>query len=104
MTAFVPGTTETDMKKIILALQQLAAGRSNATGTVTLATGASSTVVSDPNCAAGTVPLLTPASANAAAEVGNGTIYVSSVANGAFTISHASSATTGRTFLYALQG
>jgi len=104
VTAFVPGVTETDLKKVILALQQLAAGRSNATGMVTLLTGSSTTVVSDPNCAAGTVPLLTPASANAATEVGNGTIYVSAVANGSFTITHANSATTGRTFLYALQG
>ena len=104
MTAFVPGINETDLKKVILALQQLAAGRSNATGTVTLVTGASATVVSDPNCATGTVPLLTPTTANAASEVGNGTLYVSAVANGSFTITHANSATTGRTFLYALQG
>jgi hypothetical protein len=104
VTAFVPGLTETDLKKVILALQQLAAGRSNATGTVTLATGASTTVVSDPNCATGTVPLLTPASLNAATEIGNGTLYVSAVANGSFTITHANSATAGRTFLYALQG
>lgn len=104
MTAFVPGLAETDLKKVILALQQLAAGRSNATGMVTLVTGAATTVVSDPNCAAGTVPLLVPASANAATEVGNGTMYVSAVANGAFTITHANSATAGRTFLYALQG
>ena len=104
MTAFVPGVTETDLKKVILALQQLAAGRSNATGTVTLVTGSSTTVVSDPNCASGTVPLLTPASANAAAEAGSGSIYVSAVANGSFTITHANSATAGRTFLYTLQG
>lgn len=104
MTAFVPGIAETDLKKVILALQQLAAGRSNATGTVTLVTDASTTTVSDPNCAASTVPLLVPVSANAATEVGNGTIYISAVANGSFTITHANSATTGRTFLYALQG
>ena len=104
MTAFVPGMAETDLKKVILALQQLAAGRSNATGTVTLATSASMTIVTDPNCAASTVPLLTPVTANAATEVGNGTLYVSAVANGSFTITHANSATAGRTFLYALQG
>ena len=46
MTAYVPGITETDLKKIVLAIQQLAAGRSNAVGTVTLATGAATTVVS----------------------------------------------------------
>ena len=104
MTAYVPGITETDLKKIVLAIQQLAAGRSNAVGSVTLATGASSTTVPTANCAAGSVPILVPASANAAAEVGNGTMYVSSVANGAFTITHANSATAGRVFLWAVVG
>jgi hypothetical protein len=104
MTAYVPGITETDSKKIVLAVQQLAAGRSNATGMVTLATGAATTVVIDKNCAAGSTPLLTSTTANAAAEIGNGTLYVSAVANGSFTIMHANSATTGRTFLYAFVG
>jgi hypothetical protein len=104
MTAYVPGITETDLKKIVLAIQQLAAGRSNAVGTVTLATAAATTVVSDKNCAVGSTPLLTPTTANAAAEIGNGTLYVSAVANGSFTITHANSATSGRTFLYALHG
>ena len=65
---------------------------------------ATTTVVTDKNCAAGSTPLLTPVTANAATEVGNGTLYVSAVANGSFTITHANSATTGRTFLYALHG
>ena len=104
MTAYVPGITETDLKKIVLALHQLAAGRSNAIGTVTLATGVATTVVTDKNCAAGSTPLLTPATANAATEVGNGTLYVSAVANGSFTLTHSNSATTARTFLYALHG
>src|SRR5580700_1301518 len=56
----------------------------------------------DKDCATGSVPLFTPATANAATEAGNGTMYVSAVANGAFTITHAKSATTGRTFLYVL--
>ncbi len=104
MTAYVPGITETDLKKIVLAVQQLAAGRSNAVGTVTLATGAATTVVPDKNCTMGSTPLLTPATANAATEIGNGTMFVSAVANGSFTITHANSATAGRTFLYALVG
>jgi len=104
MTAYVPGITETDLKKIVLALQQLAAGRSNAVGTVTLATGASTTTVTTANCAPGSTPILVPASANAATEVGGGTMYVSAVASGSFTITHANSATTGRTFLYAILG
>ena len=104
MTAYVPGITETDLKKVILAVQQLAAGRSNAVGSVTLAVSAATTVVTDKNCAAGSVPLLTPITANAATEAGNGTMFVSAVANGSFTITHANSAITGRTFLYALIG
>jgi hypothetical protein len=40
MTAYVPGIAETDPKRIVLAIQQLAAGRSNAVGVVTLTTGA----------------------------------------------------------------
>ncbi|MDI1265901.1 MAG: hypothetical protein PS018_21875 [bacterium] len=104
MTAYVPGITETDLKKIVLALQQLAAGRSNAVGSVTLSTGSGTTTVTTANCAAESTPILTPVSANAATEVGNGTIYVSAVANGSFTITHANSATVGRTFAYAVLG
>jgi hypothetical protein len=104
MTAYVPGLAETDLKKIVLALQQLAAGRSNAVGSVTLGTGSSTTTVTTANCAVGSTPILTAASVAAAAEVGNGTIYVSAVANGSFTIAHANSAAAGRTFLYAIVG
>ncbi|ABQ37723.1 MULTISPECIES: hypothetical protein [Bradyrhizobium] len=104
MTAYVPGIAETDLKKIILALQQLAAGRSNAVGSVTLATGTSTTVVADRNCSAGSTPILTATTAAAAAELGNGTIYVSAVSNGSFTLAHAGSAAATRTFLYALLG
>ena len=104
MTAYVPGIAETDLKKVVLAIQQLAAGRSNAVGSVTLATGTSSTTVTTPNCAEGSVPILVPASADAAAELGSGAMYVSAVANGSFTIAHANSTVTGRTFLYAIIG
>lgn len=104
MTAYVPGRDEKDLTKLILSLQELAAGRSNATGTVTLTTSTATTVVVNANCAEASTPILTPTTANASAEVGNGTIYISVVANGSFTITHANSATTVRTFLYAIQG
>jgi hypothetical protein len=104
MTAYVPGITETDLKKIVLAIQQLAAGRSNAVGTVTLATDTATTVVTNKNCAVGSTPLFTPITADAAAELGNGTMFISAVANGSFTIAHANSATAARTFLYAIIG
>ena len=104
MTAYVPGFEETDLKKLILSLQQLAAGRSNAVGTVTLTASTTTTIVSDDNCAEGSTPVLVPTTANASAEYGNGTIYISAVANKSFTITHASNSQTDRTYLYALIG
>ena len=106
MTAYVPGLTETDLKKIVLAIQQLSAGRSNSVGTVTLTTNAAATVVTDGNCASGSVILFMPTTANAATELGNGTMYVptATILNGSFSITNANAATTGRTFLYAIHG
>lgn len=102
MTAYVPALTETDLKQFALSLQQLAAGRSNAVGKVTLAVSAASTVVTDANCSVGTTPILTPTTAHAATEVA--TMYVSAVANKSFTITHANNTQADRTFLYALHG
>jgi hypothetical protein len=104
MTVYVPGLSEKDLRKIVLAVQQLASGRSNAVGTLTLIANAASTTVTDGNCAAGTTPIAVPVTAHAAAEIGNGTLFIASVANGSFTISHANNAQADRTFLYALFG
>lgn len=107
MTVYVPATEETDLKRIILSIQQLAAGRSNANGTMTLAASVASTTVTPKqsgSIAAGSTVLLTATTANAAAEFKNGTIYVSAVANGSFTITHANNSQTDRTFLYAISG
>jgi hypothetical protein len=106
MTAFVPGITETDLKKIVLAIQQLAAGRSNAVGTVTLTASAATTTVTDANCASGSVILLMPTTANASAETGAGAIYIATatISNGSFVITHANNAQTDRTYRYAVYG
>lgn len=104
MTAYVPDINETDLKRIIQSLRQLASGRSNATGTVTLATGAATTVVTDANCSSGSVPIPRPTNAASATEYISGNMWVSAVANGSFTITHTNSATAGRTFRYALVG
>jgi hypothetical protein len=104
MTAFVPDINETDLTKINTSLQQLAAGRSNAVGTVTLTENAASTLVSDLNCSEDSVILLMPTTANASAEQGAGTIYVSAVARKSFTVTHANNSQTDRTFRYAIYG
>ena len=104
MTVYVPGSEEKDLKRLILSLQQLASGRSNATGSVTLTASAASTTVTNANCASGSTPHLTATTANAAAEFKNGTIYVGTVSNGSFVITHANNSQTDRTFLYAVLG
>lgn len=106
MTAYVPGGEETDLKKIIQSLRELAAGRSNAVGTVTLTVSSATTVVTTfkGTCAPGSVPILIPSTANAATEFGTGSWYISSVGVDTFTITHVNSATTGRTFLYVIVG
>lgn len=104
MTAYVPGSEETDLKKVIRSITEIAAGRSNAVGTVTLTTGAATTTVMDNNCAAGSAIIMMPTTANAATEVGNGTMYIGTVSNKSFVITHANAATTGRTFKYAIVG
>lgn len=104
MVAYVPGIDETDLKKLILSLQQIAAGRSNAVGSVTLTASTTTTTVTDNNCAEGSTPILVPTTAHASAEFGNGTIYISAVANKSFTITHASNTQTDRTFRYAILG
>lgn len=104
MTAYVPGRDEKDLSKFALSLGELAAGRSNAVGTVTLTVSAATTTVTDANCASGSTVVTEAMTLNAAAEKGNGTMYISAVANGSFTITHANSATTGRTFRYAIHG
>ena len=100
----LPTSDDKDLTRTAYAVRQLAQGRSNAVGTVTLTASAASTVVSFANCASGSVPLLTPTTANAAAEIGNGTMYVSAVANGSFTLTHANNVQTDRTFLFVCLG
>lgn len=102
MSGFNVGTTEKDPAKFALAIQQLYAGRSDATGAVTLAAGATSTVVNPRNCAPQCAVFLFPKTANAAAALA--TTFVSSVGKQTFTITHANNAQTDRSFFYVAIG
>ena len=95
-------TFETDPTKINRAIQQLEQGRLNVTGTCTLAAGATTTTVKALNCGAASQVLLTAKTADAAAALA--TTYISAVANGSFTITHANTAQTDRTFGFACLG
>jgi len=95
---------ERDLARIVRAVRQLAEGRSNAVGAFTLSANAASTMVTAPTCGAGSSVLAFPKTANAAAEIGNGTMHIGTVANGSFTVTHANNAQTDRTFMYAAFG
>jgi len=101
-TALSPA--ESEPYRIVNAIRQLAAGRSNAAGSVTLAANAPSTAVAAPNCAAASQVFLFPKTAHAAAELAAGGCYVSAVANGSFTVTHANNAQADRTFAYVCLG
>ncbi len=104
MSGNVPIPTEKDPYKIVRAVRELFEGRSNAVGAFTLVANAPSTTVMAANCGAGCTVLAFPKTANAAAEIGNGTMYIGTVSNGSFVVTHVNNAQTDRTFLYAALG
>jgi hypothetical protein len=95
-------TTEKDPAKFAIAIQQLFNGRSNACGSVTLAPGATSTVVPAPNVAAQSSVFLFQKTANGAAALA--TTFISSVGRQTFTITHANNAQTDRSFFWVALG
>ena len=104
MSGNVPIPTEKDPYKIVRAVRELFEGRSNAVGTFTLTPSAASTTVTAQNCGAGCTVLAFPKTATAAAELGNGTMYIATVNNGSFVVTHANNAQADRTFSYAAFG
>ena len=104
MTVLVPSTDQKDFVKIAVSLHQLAAGRSNAYGSVTLTENAATTTVTDANVSVNSVISLMPTNAASATEFGAGTWYIGTVSNGSFVITHVNSATAGRTFKYLIHG
>jgi len=88
------------MRQIITAIRELIQGRNNATDSVTLTINTTTTIVSKTTLNSGGVPILVPRTANAAAEQANGTLFISAIAGGSFTITHANNAQTDRTFDY----
>lgn len=92
------------MPRVMQAIRDLFAGRSNAVGSVTLTANQATTAVTARNCGPDSKIYLTPTTANAAAEIGAGTLYVSAVAAGTFTLTHANNAQTDRTYLWGAFG
>jgi hypothetical protein len=104
MSVEVLSQAEKDVARIVFTVRQLCEGRSNAVGSFTLAANAATTTVTATSCGAGSSVLCFPKTANAAAEWKNGTMYIGTVGNGSFVVTHANNAQTDRTFLYVAIG
>ena len=81
-------------------------GKSNNVLDVTLTASAASSTVTDARLGVHTSCLFMPSSANAAAEIGNGTLYVSSTGrvNGSVVVTNANNSQSDRTFKMVLVG
>jgi len=104
MAGNVPATTETNPRRIVQAIRDLFAGRSNAVGTVTLTANADTTTVDALTVGGETRVFLEATTANAAAERGGTVLRISSVGQGTFTITHANNSQTDRTFYWVALG
>lgn len=93
-----------DERQTALVINQVLDGKLNCVGTFTATAGAATTAISDFRCGLDSVILLMPITANAALEIGNGTIYVSATAKQSFTVNHANNSQSDRSFRYILIG
>lgn len=99
-----PQLSETNLQRVVQSVRELWQGRSNAFGTFTLEAGETETVVTASNCGAASEILFSPKTADAAAEIASGGMYVSAVAQGAFTVTHENDVSEERTFAYRIAG
>ena len=81
-------------------VNQLVDGKSNAKGSFTLTASATTTTVSDLRVGEDSIINFVPITANAAAEIGAGGIFISTRADSSFTITHANNSQSDRTYIY----
>jgi len=95
-----PASLRMFTRQISQAVGMLFQGKSNNVLTFTCTAGAASTVLSDPRLTIGSFIDFDPLTANAAAELAAGTVYVLAANRntGVCTITHANAGTTDRTF------
>ena len=90
-----------DPRDVVAVLNAVLRGKLDCTGTVTLAAGATSTTITDSRIGIGSVLLLMPKTASAAAALA--TTYVTP-GDGAAVVTHANAPTLDRTFGVAILG
>ena len=85
---------------------QMRSGKLEVVGEFTLTANVASTVLNDVRISPQSVIVWHPRTANAAAEMANGTMYITdaNMANASATVTHANNAQTDRSFRYAVIG
>jgi hypothetical protein len=105
VTTGFPGAPEgSNARSLAAVVNRMNRGKLNCTGSVTLQPDQAGTTVTDSRATAGSFIGLTPLTANAAAEMAAGTLFVASRASGGFTLIHANSAQSDRSFAYVVIG
>ena len=80
------------------AVNNILSGKQNVVSEVTLTANAATTTITDSRLSMQSQISYTPLTANASAEIGAGTIYISTRSSGSCVITHANNAQTDRTF------
>ena len=91
-------------REVSSAVNLLLEGKLNSTGSFTLTASATTTTVTDLRASSDSVILYSPLTANASAEVGNGTIFISARNKQSFVITHANNSQSDRNFIYVVLG
>jgi len=91
---------EEHRRKLAIAVNSLLQGKLNAVISLTLTANAASTTITDARLTPNSFLWFMPQTANAAAEIGNGTMYVASstLTNRSAVVTHANNAQTDRSF------
>ena len=98
-------TDEKEHRRMLArAINELRLGKIRARGSFTLTQSQATTTLTDANIGPDSLISWHPTTSNAAAEIGNGTLYVSAQDDGTATLTHANNAQTDRTFRYAVFG
>lgn len=103
---FPPPPNDPFSRRMYEVLQQIRNGKIELAGEVTLTAGAASTTVTDIRISPQSIIVWHPRTANAAAELAAGTLYVTdaNMGNGTMTITHANNAQVDRSYRYGVLG
>jgi hypothetical protein len=103
---FPPPPNDPFSRRMYEVLQQVRNGKLEIVGELTLTAGAASTAVTDIRVSPQSVIVWHPRTANAAAELAAGTMYVTdaNMGSGSMVVTHANNAQVDRTFRFAVLG